>query len=229
MLAGGVTRTAQGGLEAGDRPEVHDVPVLRLAQQWQASSSHPHETEDVGLPHLDPVLVAGLGDRVEAAGEAGVIDENVDAAEFFLHPRDEGIDAVELGHVQGQSHAAVSHNPPHALEPTRAADDSITEATQRHYGGGTDPRRSSGDHRHRPVTARHYFSPFERLSRRRQDCTLGTMLEVLVGLVAGLLVLAAIIAILGPNAKRLVRPAAALRRRHPPPSVLQPGRTSAGP
>src|SRR5260370_16925943 len=100
MLAGGVTRTAHVGLEAGDRPEVHDVPVLRLAQQWQASSSHPHETEDVGLPHLDPVLVAGLGDRVEAAGEAGVIDENVDAAEFFLHPRAPRITPLALPSAQ---------------------------------------------------------------------------------------------------------------------------------
>src|SRR5260370_6404157 len=203
MLAGGVTRTAHVGLEAGDRPEVHDVAVLRLAQQWQAGPSHPHETEDVGLPHLDPVLVAGLGDRVEAAGEAGVIDENIDAAEFFLHLRDECVDAVELGDVEGQSHAPLTYTPPHALQPTRAADDSITEATQRHYGGGTDPRRSSGAHRHRPVTARHYFSPFERLSRRRQDCTLGTMLEVLVGLVAGLLVLAGILLIPRAHTKRL--------------------------
>jgi hypothetical protein len=51
------------------------------------------------------------------------------------------------------------------------------------------------------------------------------MLEVLVGLVAGLLVLAGIIVMLGPNAKRLVRRVAGLRRRHPSLSVFQPART----
>jgi hypothetical protein len=51
------------------------------------------------------------------------------------------------------------------------------------------------------------------------------MLEVLVGLVAGLLVLAGVIVMLGPNAKKLLRRLAGLRRRHPSLSVFQPTRT----
>jgi len=46
-----------------------------------------------------------------------------------------------------------------------------------------------------------------------------------VGLVAGLLVLAGVIVMLGPNAKKLVRRLAGLRRRHPSLSVFQPTRT----
>src|SRR5207245_10259109 len=100
-----------------------------------------------------------------------------------------------------------------------------TETAEGHDGPGADPRRSTRNHRPRPVIARHHFSPLERLSRRRQECTLGTMLEVLVGLVAGLLVLAGVVVMLGPNAKKLVRRMSGLRRRHPSLSVFQPTRT----
>ncbi len=51
------------------------------------------------------------------------------------------------------------------------------------------------------------------------------MLDVLAGLAAGLLVLAGIIVMLGPNAKRLVRRVGGLRRRRPSLSVFQPART----
>jgi len=46
-----------------------------------------------------------------------------------------------------------------------------------------------------------------------------------VGLVAGLLVLAGVMVMLGPNAKKFVRRLAGLRRRHPSLSVFQPMRT----
>ncbi len=46
-----------------------------------------------------------------------------------------------------------------------------------------------------------------------------------MGLVAGLLVLAGVIVMLGPNAKKLVRRLAGLRRRHPSLAVFQPTRT----
>ncbi|OLC26229.1 MAG: hypothetical protein AUG06_06945 [Actinobacteria bacterium 13_1_20CM_2_65_11] len=50
------------------------------------------------------------------------------------------------------------------------------------------------------------------------------MLEVLVGLVAGLLIVAGILVILGPNTKALVRRLRTLRRRRPSLSVFQPAR-----
>src|SRR6266702_475488 len=50
------------------------------------------------------------------------------------------------------------------------------------------------------------------------------MLEVLVGLVAGLLIVAGIIVMLGPNAKVLVQRLAVLRRRRPSLSAFQAAR-----
>src|SRR2546421_2583352 len=48
------------------------------------------------------------------------------------------------------------------------------------------------------------------------------MLEVLAGLVAGVLIVAGILVMLGPNAKGLVRRIAVLRRRRPSLSAFQP-------
>jgi hypothetical protein len=50
------------------------------------------------------------------------------------------------------------------------------------------------------------------------------MLDVLIGLVAGTLILAGILVMLGPNAKGLARRVASLRRRRPSLSVFQPAR-----
>ena len=50
------------------------------------------------------------------------------------------------------------------------------------------------------------------------------MLEVLAGLLAGLLVVAGVIVLMGPNAKGLVRRLGTLRRRRPSLSVFQPAR-----
>jgi hypothetical protein len=51
------------------------------------------------------------------------------------------------------------------------------------------------------------------------------MLEALAGLVAGLLIIAAVLVVMGPNAKALVRRLGALRpRRRPSLSVFQPAR-----
>jgi hypothetical protein len=50
------------------------------------------------------------------------------------------------------------------------------------------------------------------------------MLDVLAGLIAGLLIVAGILVMMGPNAKRLVRRLGTLRRRRPSLSVFQPAR-----
>jgi len=50
------------------------------------------------------------------------------------------------------------------------------------------------------------------------------MLDVLVGLVAGLLILAGVLVMLGPNAKSLFRRFVSLRRRRPSLAVFQPSR-----
>jgi len=50
------------------------------------------------------------------------------------------------------------------------------------------------------------------------------MLDVLAGLVAGLLILAGVLVMMGPNARALVRRLGTLRRRRPSLSVFQPAR-----
>jgi hypothetical protein len=50
------------------------------------------------------------------------------------------------------------------------------------------------------------------------------MLDVLAGLIAGLLIVAGILVMMGPNARRLVRRLGTLRRRRPSLSVFQPAR-----
>jgi hypothetical protein len=50
------------------------------------------------------------------------------------------------------------------------------------------------------------------------------MLDVLVGLVAGLLIVAGILVMMGPNAKGLLRRLRMVRRRRPSLSVFQPAR-----
>jgi hypothetical protein len=50
------------------------------------------------------------------------------------------------------------------------------------------------------------------------------VLEVLAGLLAGFLVVAGVIVLMGPNAKGLLRRLGALRRRRPSLSVFQPAR-----
>ena len=51
------------------------------------------------------------------------------------------------------------------------------------------------------------------------------MLDVLIGLVAGTLILAGILVMLGPNVKGLIKRVASLRRRRPSLSVFQPARS----
>jgi hypothetical protein len=50
------------------------------------------------------------------------------------------------------------------------------------------------------------------------------MLDVLAGLVAGLLIVAGVLVILGPNAKGLMRRLTSVRRRRPSLAVFQPAR-----
>src|SRR5713226_5276757 len=103
VLAGGVARPSLVRLKAGNRPQIHDVTMSRLAQERQARSGHPQQAEHVDLPHLDPILVAAFGDGRETARKTGVVDEHIDAAEFFLHLTDKCVDAASLVTSSGRA------------------------------------------------------------------------------------------------------------------------------
>src|SRR5260370_10223823 len=66
-------------------------------------------------------------------------------------------------------------------------------------------------------------------SRRLQECNLGIVIEVLAGVIAGLLIVAGGIVMMGPNAKGLLNRVGMLRRRRPALSVFQPARSREGP
>ena len=92
-------------LESSDRADIDDVTVWRLAQQRDARPGDEHHAQHVDLPHPDPVRVDRLGDRRQAEGAAGVVDEDVDAPKALAYLSDETLHAVSIGHVKLEGEA----------------------------------------------------------------------------------------------------------------------------
>jgi hypothetical protein len=102
VLGGGVADPARVHLEAGDGAEVDDVGVRRRLQQRQERAGDAQQADHVGVEHHLPVAVVPLGDRVQAGGQAGVVDQQVGAAVPLGHGRPERLDRGRLGDVQRQ-------------------------------------------------------------------------------------------------------------------------------
>src|SRR5713226_7666903 len=154
MLARAVAGATFICLEAGDRAQVDDVSVSRLSNQRETCACHAHESEHVDLPHLYPLIVTSLSDRVEAAGKSGIVDEHVDAPESLPHLADEGVDAFELGHIKGNRRTGLADHATYALDSAGARGDPVAEPTERQDGGGPNSRRGTRDDGNRPVAAR---------------------------------------------------------------------------
>ena len=99
-LRGDVRRAVRVGPDARDRADVDDVTVATRDQVLDAEPRHAHQTEDVRLDHLTLVLLVRLPDRVAAPREAGVVDEDVQAAELGDGPRDELLARRRIGDVE---------------------------------------------------------------------------------------------------------------------------------
>ena len=93
--------------DAADGRHLQDVSGALLAQDRQRGLGDPQRTEQVGLE-----LGAGLGlgellDHAELA-VAGVVDDDVEAAEVLVRPRDGGEVGVAVGDVELRSAGPVA-------------------------------------------------------------------------------------------------------------------------
>ena len=69
---------------AGDGGDVDDAPVVLLDHQRGNRLAETDErTVEIDAQHLAPLLEVSLPDRLVDAGDAGIVDENVDLAEGF--------------------------------------------------------------------------------------------------------------------------------------------------
>ena len=89
--------------DRGDAAHVHDVAAVLEVRQHEARDAH--EPADVRLDDRVLVLLLRLDERVAAEREAGVVDEDVDAAELLERALDE---AAQLARSVTSSSSATS-------------------------------------------------------------------------------------------------------------------------
>ena len=99
----GVDRSADREIGAGRArraaADVDDKAVRRL-QHRPERAAHPHAAEQFQRVAVHPGLVRQV-DEIAGLGRAGRIDQDVAAAELFLHRIEHLLDALELAQVRG--------------------------------------------------------------------------------------------------------------------------------
>ena len=132
-LRGDVRRAVRVRPDAGHGAEVDNMPAA-VDEVRDAETRHPHQAEHVRLDHLALVLLVRFPDRVPAAGEPGVVDQDVQAAELLERALDEPLAGGGVGDVEGAVAARPGHDP-------RAG---VDERLRRR---GADPARTAGHDR----------------------------------------------------------------------------------
>ena len=99
-----------------------------------AEPRHAHQAEHVRLDHLALVLLVRFPDRIAAAREPRVVDEDVEAAELGDGARHELLARGAVGDVERAVPAGAGHDP-------------CPRSGQRLRGRGTDAARPPGDDR----------------------------------------------------------------------------------
>ena len=103
-LDGGLRRAIDGSarvrVEAGRRAEVHDVAAVALDHRGQKRVRDEEQAFDVRVDHLEDVFFVRLIIRLEAAREAGVVDEHVRRAKFFEHDGRRLVDARRIRDIE---------------------------------------------------------------------------------------------------------------------------------
>jgi len=139
---------------------VDDAGVLRFRQQGHKGVGHPHHPEHVGVQYRARVLGAGLLQGLEGTGDAGVVDQHVQAPVLGAHPLGGGVDADLVGDVQAQAGhpelvgggpapfgitRADQHGVPGLLQASRALEAQAlvpagdhSDGVHDHHGGGRD-------------------------------------------------------------------------------------------
>jgi hypothetical protein len=131
MLGRGVAPAAPVRLDARGRADVHDVAVLCLTQERQASAGHPHQAEHIRLPHAHPFVVLCFGYWVEPERASRVVDEHVDPSESPCDLADEVVDAVLVRDVEVKGYALLPGHSRKAVHASGADHDPIAMAAER--------------------------------------------------------------------------------------------------
>ena len=145
-LRGVVAAAALVGPVRGEGREVQDGALAVGAQRREEGAGQAHRAEHVDLVHPLPVLGAGLGHAVRAAGAAGDVEQRVHAALLLQHLVPEGLDVGVRGDVARRGHGPRLAG--QGLEPFGAAGhrvDGPAGPAQLARGGLPDAGRRAGD------------------------------------------------------------------------------------
>ena len=127
-------------LAPGDRACEEDVAFV--ADVRKREPRDPDRSVDVRVQHGRLVLRRRLRERVAPESEAGVVVEDVDAAELRCCARDERRAALLVGDVEGEREVRVD-----ALDAPRAADDAHSGLAQLAHGRRSEAARRARDDR----------------------------------------------------------------------------------
>ena len=147
-LGGGVGGVAGAGGAPGDRRDVDQVAAA-VAELVEEDLGRGHRAEQVDLDHL-ALLGALVGGERREQHHAGVVDQDVGAAELVLDALGGGDDRVAVGDVGRDGDRAVAELVGQRLDAVGAAGeqrDAVAVGGQRAGGGFADARRGAGDDR----------------------------------------------------------------------------------
>ena len=150
VLRGRVAGAAGIDLDAGHRADHDDVTVPAALQRGEEGLGHPHHAHHVRLVHLPPVLLVGLGDRLQPECAAGVVDHHGDLREALGELRDR----VRVGDVEPQRAAAdLAGHLLAALDAPGRGDDLEACGGERAHRRLADAAAGAGHQRH-PASSR---------------------------------------------------------------------------
>src|SRR5256886_14035300 len=98
VLGRDIDRSVLVGLAARDRAHVDDVPTV--ADMRQAEAGQPEQSVDVGFQRRVLIFFGRLPKGIAPEAEAGVVDEDVQAAELADRCLDESLAALSVGDVE---------------------------------------------------------------------------------------------------------------------------------
>src|SRR5690606_37283839 len=113
-LGRGVVGLAVLALVSVDRRDLDDAAPLARAHALDHRAGHVVDRVEVGVDDLGPLLRGHLVER-GVAGDAGVVDQDIDRTELVLDPAYQRLGAFRRAHValhQGHLEAVGLHLPP---------------------------------------------------------------------------------------------------------------------
>src|SRR5713101_5370104 len=78
VFAGGVPDAPGVDFEAGNRAQIDDMGARGASKQREYRPGDPKQAEYVRLHHLNPVVIVPLRKGLQAGGQPGVVDQDLD-------------------------------------------------------------------------------------------------------------------------------------------------------